>query len=265
MLLKDKVAVIYGGGGVIGGAVARAFARAGARVFLAGRTQAKLDAIAKSIRDDGGQVETAQVDALDSAAVEAHADAVAARAGRIDITFNAVGVAHVQGIPLAQLSLDDYWYPVSVYAQTYFITAKAMARHMAKQGSGVILMLTTPVSKMTGPGYLGHSVACAGIEALSRHMAGELGAQGIRVLCIRSHAIPETVGKGSHAEKVFGVTAAREGMTIDAMLAGAASGTLLKRLPSLDDVANTALFLASDHASAMTGTVANLSCGIILD
>lgn len=264
-MLENKVAVVHGGGGVIGGAVARAFARAGADLYLAGRTQTKLDAVVRDIIASGGRAEAAQVDALDERAVQRHADAVAARAGRIDIALNAVGVVHVQGTPLAELSLEDYSYPVMAYTRTHFITAKAVARHMMKQGSGVILALSTPASRMPGPGYLGHSVACAGIEALTRHLAGELGSHGIRVLCLRSHAIPESVAKGSHAREVFGQVATRAGMTVEAMLTGGASTTLLKRLPSLDEVANTALFLASAHAGAMTGAIANLSCGMILD
>jgi 3-oxoacyl-[acyl-carrier protein] reductase len=244
MLLDKKVAIVYGGGGVIGGAVADAFARAGAQVHVAGR---------------------AQVDALDERSVQRHADAVAASAGRIDIAFNAVGVVHVQGVPLLDLALEDYFHPVQAYTRTHFITAKAVARHMVRQRSGVILTLATPGGRMAGPGYLGHSVACAGIEALTRHLAGELGEHGVRVVCIRSHAIPETVAKGSHAAQVFGEVAARAGMKVDAMLAGAASGTLLKRLPKLDELANTAVFLASEHAGAMTGAIANLTCGTILD
>ncbi|MGH8188387.1 MAG: SDR family NAD(P)-dependent oxidoreductase, partial [Steroidobacteraceae bacterium] len=197
--------------------------------------------------------------------VRQHADAVAARSGRIDIAFNAVGMAHVQGVPLLDLTLDDYFHPVQAYTRTHFITAKAVARHMAQQKSGVILTLATPAGRMPGPGFLGHSVACAGIEALTRHLAGELGAYGVRVVCIRSHAIPETVAKGSHAKQVFGEVAARGGTTVDAMLAGAASGTLLKRLPTLDQLANTAVFLASEHAGAITGAIANLTCGMTLD
>lgn len=265
MLLRNKVAVIYGGGGVIGGAVARTFAGAGAAVYLAGRTPAKLNTVVDDIAASGGRAYAAQVDALDEHAVQEHADSVAADAGRVDIVVNAVGIAHVQGTPLAELSLEDYSLPIIAYTRTNFITAKATARHMVRQGSGVILMLATPASRMPGPGFLGHSVACGGIEALTRHLAGELGAHGVRVLCIRSHAIPETVAKGSHAQKVFGEVAAKAGTTIDDMLAGAASGTLLKRLPSLDDMANTALFLASDQSRAMTGAIANLSCGMILD
>jgi 3-oxoacyl-[acyl-carrier protein] reductase len=265
MLLKDKVAVVHGGGGVIGGAVARAFAREGAQVHLAGRTASKLRAVAEEIRAAGGMAEVAQVDALDLDAMTRHADAVAERAGGIDIALNAVGVVHVQGQPLAELGLEDYALPVETYIRSNFITAKAVAPHMVRRGSGVILTLATPASRLPGPGYLGHAVACAGVEGLTRHLAGELGSFGVRVLCIRSHAIPEAVGRGSHSRQVFGAVARREGMGIDEMLERVASSTLLKRLPTLDQVAATAVFLASPHAGAMTGTVANLSCGLLLD
>jgi 3-oxoacyl-[acyl-carrier protein] reductase len=264
MLLSNKNALIHGAGGAIGGAVARAFAQAGARVFLAGRTLAKLDKVAVDIRAAGGTAHVAVVDALDEDAVKRHADAVAAQAGGIDIALNAVGVFHVQGRPFAELSLADYAYPVSVYTQTNFITAQAAARHMVRQGSGVILTLATPASQMPGPGYLGHCVACAGVEAFTRHLAGELGADGVRVLCIRSHAIPDALAHGSHSREVFRQSADPAGLSVEAMLAQAAQGTLLKRLPTLDQVAQTAVFLASDHAGAMTGTVANLSAGMTL-
>ncbi len=265
MLLENKSAVIYGGGGAIGRAAARAFAREGARVFLAGRRQAPLEAVAVEIRAEGGRAETAVVDALDEAAVERHADAVAAEAGGLDVALNAVGVAHVQGVPLAELPLEDYAYPITVYTRTNFITAKAVARHMARRGTGVILTLSTPVSRMAGPGFMGHSVACAGVEAMTRHLAGELAPSGIRVVCLRAHAIPEAVVDGSHSRDVFLSVAERGGVTLDEMLAGAAAGTLLKRLPTLAQVASTAAFLASDLAGAMTGAVANLTCGFVLD
>lgn len=265
MILRSKVAVVYGGGGVIGGAAARAFAKAGARVFLAGRSPEKLDAVASDIVAAGGKAETALVDALDEDAVNRHADKVAAEAGSIDIALNAVGFFHVQGVPLASLALADYSYPVEAYTRTNFITAKAVARHMVREGAGVILMLTTPAAKMVGPGFLGHCVACAGVEAMTRHLAGELGADGVRVLCLRSHAIPEAVTRGSHSRDVFRQVALPAGMDIDEMLAGAAEGTLLKRLPRLAEIANTAVFLASEQAGAMTGTVVNLSCGMSVD
>ena len=265
MLLENKNAVVYGGGGAIGGAVARAFAREGARVFLAGRTLAKLDQVARGISAAGGMAEIAEVDALDEEAVDKHADAVAAKAGGIDIALNAVGILHVQGPPFAEVPFEDYMYPITAYTRTNFLTAKAVARHMAKQGAGVILTLSTPGARLTGQGFLGNGVSSAAIEAFSRILAGELGASGIRVICLRPHAIPEAVAT-SHTRELFSGFAERAGTTVEAMLAERArTGTLLKRLPTLAEVANFAAFAASDRASAMTGAIANLTCGSIVD
>lgn len=140
-LLLDKNAVIYGAGGAIGGAVARAFAREGAKVFLAGRTLATLDAVASEIVATGGTAETAQVDALDERAVVQHVDAVAAKTGRIDVLFDAIGMEDVQGIPLLEMSLRDFLHPITVAASTQFLTARAVGRRMVEKGSGVILTL----------------------------------------------------------------------------------------------------------------------------
>ena len=148
MFLKGKTAIIYGGGGAIGGAAAKVFAREGARLFLAGRTRPKLDAVANDIAAAGGTAEVAEIDALDPVAVERHADMVAAKAGGIDIAFNAVGIMHVQGTPFAKLSLDDFSAPIAACTRTLFVTAKAVSRHMAKSGSGVILMMSTPGSRL---------------------------------------------------------------------------------------------------------------------
>jgi 3-oxoacyl-[acyl-carrier protein] reductase len=265
MLLQDKSAVVYGGGGAIGSAVARGFAREGARVFLAGRTLAEFDRVATEISAAGGKVESAEVDALDEKAVDGHADAVADRAGGIDIAVNAVGFLHVQGTPFAELSLQDYAQPIAAYTRTQFLTAKAVARHMAKQGSGVILTLSTPGARLSGVGFLGNGVASAAIEAFSRILAGELGPSGIRVICLRPDAIPEAVAR-SHTGQVFSGLAARAGTTVEGLLAERArTATLLGRLPTLEEVANVAAFLASDRASAMTGAIANLTCGSLVD
>ncbi len=265
MLLKKKIAVIHGGGGAIGGAVARTFAREGARVFLAGRTLAKLDAVAKEISAAGGVAETAEVDALDEQAVNKHADAVATKAGGIDIALNAVGILHVQGPPFAEVPFEDYMHLITAYTRTNFLTAKAVARHMAKQGAGVILTLSTPGARLTGQGFLGNGVSSAAIEAFSRILAGELGASGIRVICLRPHAIPEAVAT-SHTREPFSGHATRAGSTVEDWLAGLArTATLLKRLPTLAEVANFVAFVASDRAGAMTGAIVNLTCGSLVD
>ncbi|HEY0504204.1 MAG TPA: SDR family oxidoreductase [Lysobacter sp.] len=265
MMLKDKVAVIHGGGGAIGGAAARAFAREGARVYLAGRTRERLEAVARDIHAAGGRAEVAVVDALDAPAVQRHADDVIAAGGRIDIALNAVGFVHVQGPGFEELPLADFMHPVEAYARTNFITAHAAVRGMIAQRSGVILTLSTPGARMTGRGFLGNGVASAAVEAFSRLLAGELGELGIRVVCLRPHAIPEAVAH-SHTREVFAPMAAGAGLDIEAMLARhAESGTLLKRLPTLSEVADVAAFVASDRAGAMTGAIMNLSCGALVD
>jgi 3-oxoacyl-[acyl-carrier protein] reductase len=266
MLLEGKNAVIYGAGGAVGRAVARAFAREGARVFLAGRTLAKVETVAQEIHAAGKLAETAQVDALDKQAVGEHVDAVAEKAGSIDISFNAVGINHIQGTPLRELSPEDYILPITTYARTQFLTTTAAAQHMVKEGSGVILTLSSTAARVTLPSD-GFGGACAAVEALSRQLAGELGPHGIRVICLRPDAIPETARRGPHTRKVWSRAAERVGMTLELVLDATPGvpGALLQRSPSLDEVANAAAFIASDRASAMTATVANISCGAVID
>ncbi|SEN37735.1 SDR family NAD(P)-dependent oxidoreductase [Actinacidiphila rubida] len=267
LLLNDKTAVIYGGGGAIGGAVARVFAREGARVFIAGRTQEKLDAVAGDIADAGGKAETAQVDVFDQEAVDRHADEVATTAGGIDIALNAVSVMHDQGTTLADLSLEEFMRPVDGFLRSLFITSKAVARHMGGDRPGVILTLSEPGSKLAVGGILGHSVSAAGKEAFTRVLAAELAPRDIRVVGIRPHAVVDAPAAGSYTEELFQPLAAGAGQSVRDLLEGGAmaEGTLLKRLPTLSQVAETAAFLASDRAASLTATTVNLSAGTLTD
>jgi NAD(P)-dependent dehydrogenase (short-subunit alcohol dehydrogenase family) len=142
-LLKGKAAIIYGGGGGIGGGVARTFAGEGAKVFLVGRTREKLDEVAKDITSAGGLAEIAVVDALDEQAVNEHVRAVASEAGSVDVSFNLITRGDVQGTPLVEMATDDLLRAVVTGLQSNFITARAAARRMIEQGSGVILHLNS--------------------------------------------------------------------------------------------------------------------------
>ncbi len=263
MLLEKKNAVIYGAGGAVGGAIARAFAREGARVFLAGRTQVSFDVVAQEIAAFGGKVETAQVDALDEQAVEQHADAVVRGAGGIDVSINAIRIAEpgIYGIPMVDLSLENFAIPITAYLRSHFLTTRAAARRMIEKKSGVILTLTGMPARAATPGAGGVGVAWAGIEALTRGLAAELGPLGIRAVCLRSNAIPET----TVIREGYNFRARATGQTPEQVQAVAEATTLLRRLPTLADLANVATFMASDQARAMTATVANLSCGLLAD
>jgi NAD(P)-dependent dehydrogenase (short-subunit alcohol dehydrogenase family) len=262
MLLEHKTAVIYAAGGTIGGAVARAFAREGARLFLTGRDVAKVAAVAEEIVGAGGVAETAQVDALDERAVDEHLDTVAERAGGVDISFNAIGPGPTPGRkPLTELAADDFARPIAFYTRSNFITAAAAARNMSRRGGGVIVTLTAVPGRTPARLLGGAGPAWAAVEAFSRSLALEAGPAGVRVVCLRSHAIPET----PLVEANFASAARALDVTPAEFLATLEQGTLLKRLPTLAEVADTAAFFASDRAGAMTATIANLSAGNITD
>jgi NAD(P)-dependent dehydrogenase (short-subunit alcohol dehydrogenase family) len=257
MLLENKVAVIYGGGGAIGGAVARAFAAAGAHVHLAGRTGAKLEKVAADIGDAGVSV----VDVLDERAVADHADAVAAEAGRIDIALNAVSFPFVHVTPAAD-EIADIMRPIDFFVRTNLITAKAVARHMQERRQGTILTHSSGASQLVQPGSLGYGTSCAAVESISRRLAVELGPSGVRVVCLRPHAIADGPAQGSSTGELFGRRAAAAGVDVEHWLARWAEDvTLLGRLPMAAQVADAAVFLASDRAAAITGAVVDLTCG----
>ncbi len=249
MLLENKVAVIYGAGGPIGGAVARAFAREGASVFLAGRTKAKLDKVADEIRSKGGVADTAVVDALDEGTVNEFVNAVVEQAGHIDISFNLIGYGDVQE-PLTEISVQDFLQPITNAMRSHFLTTRAAAQHMINRGSGVILAFGGD-GPQTLPGLGGFKVALDAIEGLRRQWACELGTYGIRVVTLKTGGVPESISD-TVPER-------------DAITASIQQATLLKRAATLADVGNVAAFVASDQARTMTGTVINISCGALMD
>jgi 3-oxoacyl-[acyl-carrier protein] reductase len=263
VLLEGKNAIVYGGSGSVGSAVARSFAGEGAKVFLAGRTLTTLEEVAKEITAAGGVAETAQVDALDEEAVEEHADAVAEKAGGIDVSFNAIFNDDVQGAPLSEMPFDDFARPITKAIKNQFLTARTVARHMVERGSGVILTITGGYREAF-PTIGGTVVAWAAIEAQCRQWACELGPQGVRVVWLRTTGLPEAIPDTGDAVTDLG-TGYGEGMTREEIIAGMREQTILKRLASLDELGKVAAFMASDEAGTMTATFANITCGAVLD
>ena len=248
MLLENKNAVLYGGGGTIGGAVARAFAREGATVHLAGRTMSTLQRVADEIRAAGGKAEVAQVDAFDAEQVDEHADSVAAGGGSLDVSFNIISHPDHMGTPAVRMSYEDFEEPVTRRLRTMWITSRAAARHMVEQGSGVILAYGgygDPV-----PNYGGFQVSFGAVEAFRRTLARELGPKGIRVITLQTGGIPEGIP---------------DEQTRGAVEKTIAERTMLGRAATLADVGNAAVFAASDWSRALTGTKLNITCGSVPD
>ena len=263
MLLENKNAIIYGAGGAVGGAVARAFAREGARVFLTGRNLGAINTLAKEISAAGGAAETAQVDALDEEAVASHLDAVVDKAVTVDISFNAIGIPQqgMQGIPFTELSVESFSLPITTYARAHFVTGRAAARHMIAVQSGVVLMHTPEPARLGAPLLGGMSPAWAAMESLNRAFSAEWAQYGVRAVCLRTTGIEET----PTIDVVFGLHAKANGITQEEFRASMAAMTHRKRATTLVELGEVAAFVASDRAAAMTGTVANLTGGIIVD
>ena len=262
-MLDDKVAVIYGAGGAIGSAVARAFATEGARVFLTGRLAAPVEAVAREIVAAGGVASATQVDALDEQAIDGHLDAVIASAGRVDVSFNAGGIpdADILGVPLVDLDVERFARPIAAYTRSYFLTARLAARRMVPSGSGVIMRVTATHARSGIPLVGGYGPAMAAMEALTRELSAELAPRGIRVVGLRPQAMPES----PTIREAFEPRAAASGLNWEEWQALLASRTHARRLMTLDELANVAVFVASDRASGMTGTMVNLTMGSLDD
>jgi len=263
MMLKDKVAVIYGAAGGIGGAVARAFAREGAKVFLTGHLRAPVEVVANDIVSAGGSAEAAEVDALDEQAVDKHLQSVIDKAGRVDISFNTVGMRNTKivGMPLVDLDVEQFSLPITTYTTAYFLTARLAARHMIPNKSGVIMTVTALHSRTGLPLVGGYGPAQAAKEALTRDLSAELAPYGIRVVGLRPQGMPET----RTIKEAYEPRAMASGMTWEQWQESLASRTHPRRLMTLEEMANVAVFMASDKASGMTGTTVNLTMGSLDD
>ena len=262
-MLRDKVAVVYGAGGGIGGAVAHAFAREGARLFVSGRDLASVEIIAKEIGSAGGTAEAAEIDALDERAVDTHLEHVMDATGRVDISFNAIGIpnANIVGVPLIELDAERFSLAISTYVTSYFLTARLAARRMVPNGSGVIMTVTALHSRTGIPLVGGYGPAQAAKEALTRDLSAELAPLGIRVVGLRPQGMPET----RTIKDAYEPRAKASGMTWEQWQASLASRTHPQRLMTLEEMANVAVFMASDQASGMTGTTVNLTMGSLDD
>ncbi len=262
-ILTGKRAVVFGAGGSIGAAVARKFGAEGAQVFLAGRTDSTLEAVTRQINESGGRASYAVIDALDDGAVDEYLDRVVKRAGRIDIEFNATGpriTEYGNGKPAVDLPVAEFLVAQTVLT-SQFITARGAARHMVPQGSGVIIFLTGSPARPHGPGASGIGAAFAGIENLTRTMALELSGTGVRVVCLRTAANPDT----RTIQDTAGTVGKMLNLTREQVLADLDQGTWLKGSPHTEDTANGAVLLASDLARMMTGTVHNATAGVCTD
>ncbi|HTD40266.1 MAG TPA: SDR family oxidoreductase [Mucilaginibacter sp.] len=253
MVLQNKNAIIYGAGGSIGGAVAKAFAGAGARLFLTGRNLSSVQKLADEIIASGGIAEASEVDAMDNNAINNHLDRVIKKSGTVDISFNCIGLQVLQNMPLVDMSVDDFVRPSQIAMRSHFLTATAAGKVMMKQNSGVILSLTATPGGIGYPYTAGFAPACSAMEAFYRNLAAELGIYNIRVVNMRSAGSPDSAVFKHAIDTMPDVMAG--------ILQKMEADTMLKKLPLMADIANVAVFLASDMAGKITGVTVDVTCG----
>ena len=263
-ILKGKTAVVFGAGGSIGAAVAKEFAEEGARVFLAGRTKAGLDAVAKQITAAGGEAQTTVVDALDDAGVNQYLDDVAKQAGKIDILIDLTGPLaseYGNGKVAIELPVDEFMVPLTTIVRSHYITARAAVRHMINQKSGVIIFVTGSPARPHVPGATAIGAAFSALENLTMNLAFEVSPMGVRVVCLRTVANVDS----RPILDTMGFVAGRMNITVEQAIGQVALANFLKVPATVKDTANAAVLIASDRARMMTGTVVNASAGAALD
>jgi NAD(P)-dependent dehydrogenase (short-subunit alcohol dehydrogenase family) len=263
LLLAHKRAVIFGAAGAVGTAVAKEFAAQGATVYLSGRALDAVEQVAEAIRRDGGSAHAAWVDALDEEAVQAYLDRVAHEAGSIDIVLNVTGPKAKDfgnGTPTLELPRWQFLLPLHTLVPSQFYTARAAARHMVRQRSGVILLITAVPARGV-PHAIAIGTAFGAMEALLRCLAADLGPAGVRVVGIRSGPMVGT----STIEQSFENLAQTLGLSQAQVASMAEQGALLKTAPTVADTARVAAFLASDGARTLTGAIINASSGRVMD
>ena len=263
-ILRGKHAVVFGAGGSVGSAVARQFASEGAEVFLAGRTKSSVEDTTNQIIEAGGRAHPAVIDALDDVAVNKYIDSIVKQTGSIDVVFNAVG-------PLAKdygntknaldLTIEQFMLPVNTVLRSQFITARAAARHMVKQHSGVIIFLTGGPAGAHIEGTTAIGAAFGAVESLTRNLALDVSPAGVRVVCVRSSAMTDS----RTIQQSIDVVAETTKVSKEQVMGRIASLTMLKVPASVADTANAVAFVASDRARMMTANVINSTGGAVED
>lgn len=259
--LKGKVAAVFAANGAIASEVAKSLAKQGATVYLSGRNDAALKALALEIENSGGAAYTALVDALNEDQINGQFQHIVKREGKIDIVFNGIGLRADEGgyaIPSTLLPLATFMRPLEQIVGSQFLTARAGAQFMAETNTeGTILMLTASLSRIKAPCMAGITAACAAIEGLTRVLAAEFGQLGIRVLCMNPTALPET----RTIQETAAAQAAGMNAPIEAVIENMGQGSLLGKMPTTKDVGALAAFLVSDTGALLNSHVVDVDYG----
>jgi NAD(P)-dependent dehydrogenase (short-subunit alcohol dehydrogenase family) len=257
MLLKDKVAIITGGGRGIGRGVALRFAREGARLALVDLEQSHLDETAKELDTSGMGIEyfTLRADVSSSAEVQGFFDATLSKYGRLDILVNNAGIGNPP-IPIVDMPEEAWDRTLAVNLKSVFLCSKLAAKQFIKQGGGGrIISVASQAGKTGYPLLTPYCASKAGIVLFTQAFAKEVGAHKINVNCVCPGTIDTPLLRGAGMNL---------NITDEQFLEGikrALPSIPLGRIGYPEDVAKVITFLASDDADYMTGQAINISGG----
>ena len=259
MELKDRVAIVTGGGTNAGRAIALEFARQGARVVVASRTQADLDETVRMVKEQGGQALAVKTDVGVEDQVKNLVKQTATNFGKVDIMVNNAAYTGDPG-RFTEVQLDE-WHRIfaSTIVGTMLCTRECF-KYMVQRKRGVILNISTQAAKQGYAPMAAYAAAKAGIENLTRTLALEVGQYGIRVNSI-TLGNPGWQWRSPKHIALIGGRAKLQGITLEQAKAGNLARSPLGIFPEEDDIANLSVFLVSDKARAMTGQCVNLSAG----
>jgi 3-oxoacyl-[acyl-carrier protein] reductase len=261
--LKDKVAVVFAASGQVAGAVARAFAQHGAKVYVTAINLNAAEALAKDIDANGGRAEAGKVDALNEDEIDSYLQKVVAENGKLDMVFNGIGSYYKDagsGTPTTIATLEQFMNPLQRICGSQFLTSRVAARHMIQSGSeGTILLFTASMSKTKTPNMAGFASACAAIEGLTRVMAAEFGQHGIKAICICSGALMET----NKIQGMINNFSERFDISREEMTKNYTRFDILKSGPTLKQLGETAAFLVSENGVAFNSHIVDFDGGKI--
>ncbi|OWV71077.1 short-chain dehydrogenase [Rhizobium sp. R634] len=239
-LLKDKIAIVTGASSGIGRAAAKVFAREGAKLVINGRRQDALDAVVAEIEAEGGKAVAVAGDVRDEALQARLVDAALSRFGRLDIAFNNAGSIGEMG-PVSGLTLEGWRETIETNLTAGFLGAKHQSAAMGEGGS--LIFTSTFVGYTAGmPGMGAYAASKAGLIGLVQVLAAELASRKIRVNALLPGGTDTPANITNAPDATAEVLAFVEGLHA------------LKRMAQPEEIANAALFLASDLSSFVTGT-----------
>jgi NAD(P)-dependent dehydrogenase (short-subunit alcohol dehydrogenase family) len=242
-----QVVLVTGGNAGIGEATARAFAMEGARVAFNGRREALGREVERSISERGGQALYVRSDVRDEAQMKAFADAVLARWGRIDIAFNNAGIAVPRPLPLHEQPLQVWEDIYATNVRGVFLSMKVEIPPMLKQGSGVIINMASVGAYLGYPTIGPYGSSKAAVVQMTRHAAREYGSRNIRVVSISPGGVDTDMRRKALSDQ------GRDPQS--------PPPNIPQRITTVEEMARTVMFLASDEASAITGTDIDVTAG----